>query len=68
MSMSNNYHFYLHFPSGHVQDFYANMPYHIGDKIIFEGESGGWIIDDIQHQFRDDEYILTNVILLPWEL
>ena len=66
--MSNKYHFYLHFPSGHVQLFYADMQYHIGDKIIFEGESEGWIIDDIQHQFRDKDYILTNIILLPWKI
>lgn len=66
--MNNSYHFYFIYPSGVVERIYADLQYHIGDKIIFEGESGGWIIDDIQHQFRDKDYILTNIILLPWSV
>lgn len=47
---------------------YENVQYHIGDKIIFEGESGGWIIDDIQHQFREGMYVMTNIIVSPWSI
>lgn len=66
--MSNKFHFYIHFPSGHQMYIYENVQYHIGDKIIFEGESGGWIIDDIQHQFREGMYVMTNIIVSPWSV
>ena len=65
--MTANYHFVFHFPSGYTQLHYENIQYHIGDKIVFEGEQGSWIIEDIQHQFRDKTYMMTNIILAPWQ-
>lgn len=66
--MSSKFHFVIHFPSGYSLQIYENIQFHLGDKIIFEGESGGWRIDDIQHQFREEMYVMTNIIVSPWSV